>query len=303
MSYNNSGIYTSSVLLLSLDNVESWINQNWKGLFSYMDRSDTSNLKPVSYRFTRGNPSFKIENQNAQLPNNVQKLKRYFNITEKEFDTCFPCYPHFSLIWILAVQFKILNSILYTNKKFIRIGYSKHDNCTSFCSNESDTLYTFYITVLTQIEFWKSFDKFYSKLSNQMKFLSVQDIIMDITESSCSLLNYLILIRKIHREYFMESVGVRYLRTSCWRIRNRTSERSQLVRLLIQKQRVRKYRTKHFPCGIVFIIHILRFKFLFIVFNDRPRQNSVTRIQVKNSCKYYNISLNFCQKVNTTARK
>ena len=29
---------------------------------------------------------------------------------------------------------------------------------------------------------------------------------------------------------------------------------AQRVRFLIQKQRVRKYRTKHFPCGIVFII-------------------------------------------------
>ena len=63
---------------------------------------------------------------------------------------------------------------------------------------------------------------------------------------------------KVYREYFMESAGVRYLRTSCWRIRNQTSERSERVRFLIQKQRVRKYRTKHFPCGIVFIIYILR---------------------------------------------
>ena len=62
----------------------------------------------------------------------------------------------------------------------------------------------------------------------------------------------------VYREYFMESAGVRYLRTSCWRIRNRTSERSERVRFLIQKQRVRKYHTKHFPCGIVFIIYLLR---------------------------------------------
>ena len=55
----------------------------------------------------------------------------------------------------------------------------------------------------------------------------------------------------------MESAGVRYLRTSCWRIRNRTSERSERVRFLIQKQRVREYRSKHFPCGIVFIVYIL----------------------------------------------
>ena len=60
------------------------------------------------------------------------------------------------------------------------------------------------------------------------------------------------------REYFMESAGVRYLRTSCWCVRNRTSERSEQVRFLIQKQRVHKYRTKHFPCSIVFIICILR---------------------------------------------
>ena len=29
-----------------------------------------------------------------------------------------------------------------------------------------------------------------------------------------------------YREYFMESAGVRYLHTSCWRIRNRKSERT-----------------------------------------------------------------------------
>ena len=66
------------------------------------------------------------------------------------------------------------------------------------------------------------------------------------------------LMGDIHREYFMESAGVRYLRTSCWRIRNRTSERNERVRFLIQNQRVRKYRIKHFPCGIVFIIYMLR---------------------------------------------
>ena len=53
-------------------------------------------------------------------------------------------------------------------------------------------------------------------------------------------------------EYFMESAGVLYLHTICWRI---------------QKQRVRKYRTNHIPCGTVFIIYILSFKFLFIIFN------------------------------------
>ena len=57
----------------------------------------------------------------------------------------------------------------------------------------------------------------------------------------------------------MESARVRYLRASCWRIRKRTSERSERVSFLIQKQRVRKYRTKHFPCCNLFILYLLRF--------------------------------------------
>ena len=66
----------------------------------------------------------------------------------------------------------------------------------------------------------------------------------------------------------------RYLRTSCWRIRNRTSERSERVRFLIQKQRVRKYRTKHFPCGIVFIIYILRYSSFWRPFYFKSFKNA-----------------------------
>ena len=77
-----------------------------------------------------------------------------------------------------------------------------------------------------------------------------------------------------NREYFMESAGVRYLRTSCWRIRNRTSERSERVRFLIQKQRVCKYRTKHFPCCIVFIIYILRHSSFWRPFYFKPFTNA-----------------------------
>ena len=52
----------------------------------------------------------------------------------------------------------------------------------------------------------------------------------------------------------MESAGVRYYFYA------RVVDVSEIERLrfLIQKQRVRKYRTKHFPCGIVFIMYILK---------------------------------------------
>ena len=43
------------------------------------------------------------------------------------------------------------------------------------------------------------------------------------------------------------------------RIRKRTSQRSEPVSFLIQKQRVRKCRTKHFPNCNLFILYLLKF--------------------------------------------
>ena len=65
-------------------------------------------------------------------------------------------------------------------------------------------------------------------------------------------LSYTVKHTEPYLEYFMESAGIQYLRTSCWRIRNHTSEGSEQVRFLIQKQ-VHTYLTKHFPCGVVLL--------------------------------------------------
>ena len=49
--------------------------------------------------------------------------------------------------YVKAFQYKILNSILYTNKKLFKIGYSEHDRCT-FCDNGLETLdHLFFIAV------------------------------------------------------------------------------------------------------------------------------------------------------------
>ena len=86
----------------------------------------------------------------------------------------------------------------------------------------------------------------------------------------------------VHTEYFMESAGVRYLRSSCWRISNRTSERSERVRFLIQKQRVRIYGTKHFPCGIVLVIYILRHSLFWQPCYFKSFQNA----KIASVCRY-----------------
>ena len=60
--------------------------------------------------------------------------------------------------YVKAFQYKILNSILYTNKKLFKIGYSEHDKCT-FCDNESETLdHLFFLLLCLEYildTFWK----------------------------------------------------------------------------------------------------------------------------------------------------
>ena len=93
--------------------------------------------------------------------------------------------------YVKAFQYKILNSILYTNTKLFKIGYSEHDKCT-FCNNESETLHHLFFNCPHSNLFWKHLEKYYFNLTKQLKVLSLQEIIIGITASSCPLLNYLI---------------------------------------------------------------------------------------------------------------
>ena len=59
--------------------------------------------------------------------------------------------------------------------------------------------------------------------------------------------------KSINIEYFMASACVRCLHTSCG-----VSEAKRTSEISDTKQRVCKHRTKHFPCGIMFVTYILR---------------------------------------------
>ena len=60
----------------------------------------------------------------ARLPNNSINLKREFNLTEEQLGK-FYLLPHTvtSEPYLKAFQYKVLNSILYTNDKLYKIGY------------------------------------------------------------------------------------------------------------------------------------------------------------------------------------
>lgn len=69
----------------------------------------------------------------ACFPNNKQKLKFEFNLSNEAQRKAFllpnsvPSEPY-----IKGFQFKILNSILYTNSKLLKIGFIADDLCSSW---------------------------------------------------------------------------------------------------------------------------------------------------------------------------
>ena len=114
--------------------------------------------------YTALNPSFKIDcdlfdvtknrskgyyslfvRKKACFPNNTRKFKCVlFNLTDEALKKAFSL-PHSVAFepYVKAFQFKVLNSILYTNSKLYKIGYIADDLC-SFCKRESETMQHFF---------------------------------------------------------------------------------------------------------------------------------------------------------------
>ena len=140
--------------------------------------------------------------------------RQNFNLTEEELKLVF-ALPHKAAYepYVKAFQYKILNSILYTNKKLFKIGDSEHDKCT-FCDNESETLdHLFFYCSISNI-FWTNFEKYLFTLTKKSLVLSVQDIILGIVTSPCPLMNYLILVVSYIFGIARESIYTRILKVS-----------------------------------------------------------------------------------------
>jgi len=118
------------------------------------------------------NPSFKIDcslfdvtkkkskdyyslfvRKKACFPNNVRKLKCEFNLTDEALKKAFSLSHSVAFEpYVKAFQFKILNSILYTNSKLRKIGYIADYLC-SFCKRESETMQHFFYDCSYSISF------------------------------------------------------------------------------------------------------------------------------------------------------
>ena len=83
--------------------------------------------------------------------------------------------------YVRAFQYKVLNSILFTNTKLFKIGFITEDKC-SFCKSESETLSHLFFDCIKTKTFWRDFESYF----------------VGIINTKCPLLNYLLLIAKIY---------------------------------------------------------------------------------------------------------
>ena len=118
---------------------------------------------------------------------NQDQLKKVFLLPhEVPFET-----------YLKAFQYKVLNSVLFTNKKLCKIGYFQDDKC-SLCKTDSEFLYHIFFECRHTKQFWNEFQYYYYTLTREFICLTLQDVIKGILYTNCPLLNYLILIAKLY---------------------------------------------------------------------------------------------------------
>ena len=225
-SYFEAGVVHISDLSFDLNNKDSFSlisNRISKTIFlvwAGLRHSIPSILKNSTHKSTTGEFSLKnddnifdvtkkkskdyytlLVSRKALFPTIVNKLQNEFHFTLEEVKQIFTI-PHSVALepYVKAFQYKILNSILYTNAKLYKIGFKMNDTC-SFCSSEPETLYHFLYLCPYSIDFWRDFEVFWHQLLKEKIRLSLQDVLVGLipqNSPSAKLLNYIIMIGKLY---------------------------------------------------------------------------------------------------------
>ena len=151
---------------------------DWTSLFC-------SKLSKINYNFTTATPSTTsptltiddivfdvmekkskqyyslLIGKKAHLPSAASKLQKEFNFSIDQLNQIF-ILPHKVTLesYVRAFQYKVLNSILYTNSKLYKIGYSQHDKCT-FCKSYPEKLNHFSYSCPSSKALWADFELFW----------------------------------------------------------------------------------------------------------------------------------------------
>ena len=164
------------------------------------------NLKlDTSQNFLAPSPIFKIKNNTfdetekksrdyytlllsnkAQFPNAANNLRSEFHLSTDQLKQVFILsLPHSVAFepYVKAFQYKILNSILFTNVKLHKIGFKESDLC-SFCETAPETLHHLLVLCSYSRRFWCNFECYWLSLTNERIQLSLQDVVVGFILSS-----------------------------------------------------------------------------------------------------------------------
>ena len=212
-NYVRSGILCVNDLHLDVDNITSFntiarnIDKNNFLLWTGLRHSVPSSLRHTYFGSIPDltNPSFKYSNclfdvtknksrdyysllvsSRARFPNNAINLIRDFNFTKDQLKQIYNL-PHIVAIepYLRAFQYKVLNSILYTNAKLFKIGFVENEKC-SFCNCEKETLLHLMIHCPHSRQFWRAFEIYFSQLTNRRIQLTPQDVLVGVITSKCT---------------------------------------------------------------------------------------------------------------------
>ena len=134
-------------------------------------------------------------------PNIIKKLQSNFHFNSDNLKQIFKL-PHSIVVesYVKAFQYKVINSILYTNTNLYKIAFRTNDLCTS-CDNQPELTHLFYHCSHSK-QFWIEFELYWCLISNQRIRLCLENVLFGIlTENACpllQLLNYFIIIGKLY---------------------------------------------------------------------------------------------------------
>ena len=136
----------------------------------------------------------------AQFPNITNKLQSDFSLSTDQLSQFF-ILPHSVALesYVKAFQYKVLNSILYTNTKLCKIRFKTDDLC-SFCKAQPETSHHLLFHCIFARHFWNEFQNSWHQLSNQRIQLTLQEVLLGIISYPrplLNLLNYFIIIGKL----------------------------------------------------------------------------------------------------------
>ena len=125
--------------------------------------------------------------EKAKPPNIIQKLQSNFHFNGDHLKQIFTL-PHSIVVesYVKAFQYKVINSILYTNTKLYKIGFRTNDLCT-FCDNQPESLTHLFYHCSPSKQFLNEFELYWCLISRQRLRFCLENVLFGISKEMLAL--------------------------------------------------------------------------------------------------------------------